>query len=64
MKKFFYSLAIAFALCIYTGASAQWSYVNTTPDLNTTANELYEDASGNIITVGVFLIGHSEVLDL
>ncbi|MBK7108312.1 MAG: T9SS type A sorting domain-containing protein [Chitinophagales bacterium] len=54
MKKFFYSLAIAFALCIYTGASAQWSYVNTTPDLNTTANELYEDASGNIITVGGF----------
>ncbi|MBK8683048.1 MAG: T9SS type A sorting domain-containing protein [Chitinophagales bacterium] len=54
MKKFFYSFAIAFALCIYTGASAQWSYVNTTPDLNTTANELYEDASGNIITVGGF----------
>lgn len=52
MKKLFSSLAIGLAVFIYTGASAQWSYVNTIPDVNTSANELYEDASGNIITVG------------
>lgn len=54
MKKFIYTFTIAIAVFIYTGTSAQWSYVNTTAGVYSTANDLFEDASGNIITAGGF----------
>ncbi|HET8963241.1 MAG TPA: hypothetical protein VFM99_05055, partial [Chitinophagales bacterium] len=54
MKKFIYTFTIAIAVFIYTGSSAQWSYVNTTAGVNSIANDLFEDASGNIITAGGF----------
>ena len=52
MKKLLYSLSLGFAVLVYANISAQWSYVNTLPGVNTTANELFEDADGNILTAG------------
>lgn len=52
MRNLLYTLSISFLLFTFCNSWAQWSYVNTLPGVNTTANELYEDADGNIITAG------------
>lgn len=52
MRQAFYSILTACGVMVYSTAMSQWSYVNTLPGINTTANEIYEDASGNILTAG------------